>query len=77
MISEPSREKLLPDVLSDPYYQPPYTLVMEFTDVIVHPDWTYSTGWRFKKRPGELNKLFILKTSYLTNLMGRFRAILG
>jgi len=21
-------------------------------DVLVHPDWTYQTGWRFKKRPG-------------------------
>ncbi|KAJ8984887.1 hypothetical protein NQ317_002727 [Molorchus minor] len=31
---------------------PPYTLVLEFTDVLAHPDWTYKTGWRFKKRPG-------------------------
>lgn len=52
LIIEPSREKLLPDILVEPYYQPPYTLVMELTDVLVHPDWTYSTGWRFKKRPG-------------------------
>ncbi|XP_017777248.1 PREDICTED: mitochondrial import inner membrane translocase subunit TIM50-A-like [Nicrophorus vespilloides] len=52
LIKEPSRDKLLPDVLKPPYYQPPYTLVMEFTDVLVHPEWTYSTGWRFKKRPG-------------------------
>ncbi|CAH1173886.1 unnamed protein product [Phaedon cochleariae] len=51
-IQEPSREKLLPDPLMYPYYQPPYTLVLEFTDVLVHPDWTYKTGWRFKKRPG-------------------------
>lgn len=33
-------------------------------DVLVHPDWTYATGWRFKKRPGvdyflqELGRLF-------------------
>lgn len=52
LIKEPSREKLLPDVLKPPYYQPPYTLVLEMTDVLVHPDWTYQTGWRFKKRPG-------------------------
>lgn len=52
LISEPSREKLLPDELSAPYYQPPFTLVLELTDVLVHPDWTYQTGWRFKKRPG-------------------------
>lgn len=52
MIREPSRDKLLPDPLQFPYYQPPYTLVLELTDILVHPDWTYQTGWRFKKRPG-------------------------
>lgn len=52
MIQEPSREKLLPDELRAPYVQPPYTLVLEMKDVLVHPDWTYQTGWRFKKRPG-------------------------
>jgi len=52
LIREPSRDKLLPDVMKYPYYQPPYTLVLELTDVLVHPDWTYKTGWRFKKRPG-------------------------
>ncbi|KAF5295260.1 hypothetical protein FQA39_LY13125 [Lamprigera yunnana] len=51
-IKEPSREKLLPDELKPPYYQPPYTLVLELTDVLVHPEWTYNSGWRFKKRPG-------------------------
>ncbi|CAH2087669.1 unnamed protein product [Euphydryas editha] len=51
MIKEPVREKLLPDPLPAPY-QPTYTLVLEFTDVLVHPDWSYQTGWRFKKRPG-------------------------
>ncbi|XP_077537192.1 mitochondrial import inner membrane translocase subunit TIM50-C-like isoform X2 [Haemaphysalis longicornis] len=52
MIQDPSRDKLLPDPLTEPYYQPPYTLVLEMTGVLVHPDWTYQTGWRFKKRPG-------------------------
>ncbi|KAI4454707.1 nuclear lim interactor-interacting factor-related [Holotrichia oblita] len=52
LINEPSRDKLLPDELKYPYHQPPYTLVLEFKDVLVHPDWTYNTGWRFKKRPG-------------------------
>jgi import inner membrane translocase subunit TIM50 len=52
MIQEPSSLKLLPDPLKEPYYQPPYTLVLEMTGVLVHPDWTLSTGWRFKKRPG-------------------------
>ncbi|XP_014676292.1 PREDICTED: mitochondrial import inner membrane translocase subunit TIM50-like [Priapulus caudatus] len=52
MIREPSRDKLLPDPLTEPYYQPKYTLVLEMTGILVHPDWTYGTGWRFKKRPG-------------------------
>jgi hypothetical protein len=42
MIREPSREKLLPDPVPYPYIQPPYTLVLELTDVLVHPDWTVS-----------------------------------
>lgn len=52
IIQEPSRDKLLPDPLKPPYLQPKYTLVLEMKDVLVHPDWTYQTGWRFKKRPG-------------------------
>ncbi|XP_014479722.1 PREDICTED: mitochondrial import inner membrane translocase subunit TIM50-C isoform X2 [Dinoponera quadriceps] len=52
LVQEPSREKLLPDPLKYPYIQPPFTLVLEMTDLLVHPDWTYQTGWRFKKRPG-------------------------
>ncbi|XP_037072373.1 mitochondrial import inner membrane translocase subunit TIM50-C-like [Pollicipes pollicipes] len=52
MIKDPSRAQLLPDPLQYPYMQPPYTLVLEMTGVLVHPDWTYKTGWRFKKRPG-------------------------
>ncbi|XP_064100424.1 mitochondrial import inner membrane translocase subunit TIM50-C-like isoform X1 [Macrobrachium nipponense] len=52
MIQEPSRDKLLPDPVKPPYIQPPYTLVLELRDVLVHPEWTYETGWRFKKRPG-------------------------
>lgn len=52
MIIEPTSPKLLPDALKEPYYQPPYTLVLELTDVLLHPEWSLSTGWRFKKRPG-------------------------
>ncbi|CRL08119.1 CLUMA_CG020881, isoform A [Clunio marinus] len=51
-VQEPSYQKLLPDPLKHPYVQPKYTLVLEMKDVLVHPDWTYQTGWRFKKRPG-------------------------
>jgi len=50
-IVEPSMEKLLPDPLPPPYYQPKYTLVLELNGVLIHPEWNYSTGWRFKKRP--------------------------
>ncbi|XP_038027989.2 mitochondrial import inner membrane translocase subunit TIM50 isoform X4 [Anas platyrhynchos] len=52
MIIEPTSPKLLPDPLREPYYQPPYTLVIELTDVLLHPEWSLVTGWRFKKRPG-------------------------
>ncbi|EDW63716.1 mitochondrial import inner membrane translocase subunit TIM50-A [Drosophila virilis] len=52
MLQEPLSTKLLPDVVQHPYIQPRYTLVLEMRDVLVHPDWTYQTGWRFKKRPG-------------------------
>ncbi|KAF2896530.1 hypothetical protein ILUMI_09644 [Ignelater luminosus] len=64
LIKEPSREKLLPDELMYPYFQPKYTLVLELTDVLVHPDWTYQTGWRFKKRPGIDHFLDTLSGSY-------------
>lgn len=50
-LKEPARELLLPDPLQAPYLQPPYTLVIETNGVLMHPDWTYKTGWRFKKRP--------------------------
>ncbi|XP_067412863.1 mitochondrial import inner membrane translocase subunit TIM50 [Emydura macquarii macquarii] len=57
MIIEPTSLKLLPDPLKEPYYQPPYTLVIELTGVLLHPEWSLVTGWRFKKRPG-IDSLF-------------------
>ena len=51
-IVEPSSKKLLPDPLQEPYYQPPYTLVIELMDVFLRPVYDSVTGWRFKKRPG-------------------------
>ncbi|EMP23813.1 Mitochondrial import inner membrane translocase subunit TIM50 [Chelonia mydas] len=42
MIIEPTSPKLLPDPLKEPYYQPPYTLVIELTDVLLHPEWSHS-----------------------------------
>ena len=52
VIVEPSSKKLLPDPLKEPYYQPPYTLVIELMDVFLRPVYDSVTGWRFKKRPG-------------------------
>jgi len=49
---EPSSELLLPDPLPEPYIQPKYTLVIELTDVLVHPEYDRSSGWRYRKRPG-------------------------
>lgn len=34
MIIEPTSPCLLPDPLQEPYYQPPYTLVLELTGVL-------------------------------------------
>ncbi|OQR78687.1 mitochondrial import inner membrane translocase subunit TIM50-C-like [Tropilaelaps mercedesae] len=51
-IEEPSRVALLPDPLTAPYRQAPYTLCLEIIGVLVNPEWSYTTGWRFKKRPG-------------------------
>lgn len=42
MIIEPTSPKLLPDPLKEPYYQPPYTLVLELTDILLHPEWSVS-----------------------------------
>ena len=41
-VEEPTLEKLLPDPLKPPYYQPPYTVVIEMKDVLVHPEWSVS-----------------------------------
>lgn len=66
--SEPSSEKLLPDLLPPPY-QRPYTLVLELNDVLIHSDYDVRTvqlitikpkklylkrkvGWKYQKRPG-------------------------
>ncbi|KAK2568684.1 Mitochondrial import inner membrane translocase subunit TIM50 [Acropora cervicornis] len=46
MFAEPSSKMLLPEPLQEPFYQPPYTLVLELKDVL------RKSGWRFRKRPG-------------------------
>ncbi|XP_075234117.1 mitochondrial import inner membrane translocase subunit TIM50-C-like [Lycorma delicatula] len=68
MMSQPVTDKLLPDPLSPPYYQPKYTLILELTDLLTHADWTYQTGWRFKKRPG-VDKFLELVTMPLFELV--------
>ncbi|VDN54551.1 unnamed protein product [Dracunculus medinensis] len=50
-VIEPSREVLLPSPIAPPYYQPKYTLVMELKNILVAPDWSYTSGYRFIKRP--------------------------
>uniref|UniRef100_A0A8R1TWD1 Mitochondrial import inner membrane translocase subunit TIM50 n=1 Tax=Onchocerca volvulus TaxID=6282 RepID=A0A8R1TWD1_ONCVO len=50
-VIEPSRDKLLPDPLKPPYWQPKYTVVIELKNVLVAPEWSYKMGNRVKKRP--------------------------
>ncbi|CAF0920214.1 unnamed protein product [Rotaria sordida] len=50
-IKDPTSDKLLPEPLPAPY-QPKYTLVIEMSGILLHPEWAYNTGWRYKKRPG-------------------------
>eukprot|EP00117_Sycon_ciliatum_P047860 scpid92588/ scgid34146/ Mitochondrial import inner membrane translocase subunit TIM50; Small C-terminal domain Phosphatase protein 4 len=47
----PIDENLLPDVLPD-HYQPPFTLVIESQKLLVNPEYSVSTGWRYRRRPG-------------------------
>ena len=44
MFAEPSSKMLLPEPLQEPYYQPPYTLVLELKDVLVHPEYDVSSN---------------------------------
>ena len=51
-IEEPFSDKLLPDPLEPPFFQPKYTIVLEMTGLLVNSDWSHKHGWRFQKRPG-------------------------
>ena len=51
-IEDPFSDKLLPDPLEHPYFQPKYTVVLEITGLLVKSDWSHKHGWRFQKRPG-------------------------
>ncbi|RPA77585.1 NIF-domain-containing protein, partial [Ascobolus immersus RN42] len=49
---DPAFEKLLPDPITDPAFQRPYTLVLSLEDLLVHTEWDQKHGWRMAKRPG-------------------------
>ncbi|MQM11414.1 hypothetical protein Taro_044320 [Colocasia esculenta] len=48
--TEPSSEKLLPDL--HPQEQHVFTLVVDLNETLVYSDWTRERGWRTFKRPG-------------------------
>ncbi|XP_073525773.1 uncharacterized protein [Phyllobates terribilis] len=48
--TEPSADKLLPDLL--PEEQHVYTLVLDLSETLIHSDWKRERGWRTFKRPG-------------------------
>ncbi len=39
-LEEPFSDKLLPEPLPEPYYQPKYTILLELTGLLVHSNWT-------------------------------------
>ncbi|KAK9089877.1 hypothetical protein Scep_028959 [Stephania cephalantha] len=48
--TEPSSEKLLPDLL--PQERHVYTLVLDLNETLIDSDWKRERGWRTFKRPG-------------------------
>ncbi|XP_042457880.1 mitochondrial import inner membrane translocase subunit TIM50-like [Zingiber officinale] len=48
--TEPSSEKLLPDL--HPQEQHAFTLVLDLNETLVYSDWKRDRGWRTFKRPG-------------------------
>jgi import inner membrane translocase subunit TIM50 len=51
VFSEPAFTDLLPPQNSN-QYSPPYTLVLELDDLLIHSEWDYKKGWKTAKRPG-------------------------
>lgn len=51
VFSEPAFTDLLPPKQPG-QYSPPYTLVLELDDMLVHSSWDYKKGWKTAKRPG-------------------------
>ena len=50
--NDPVTAKLLPDEEADPGLRMPFTLVLSLEDLLIHSEWTRSSGWRIAKRPG-------------------------
>ncbi|KAI3848732.1 hypothetical protein MKW98_012443 [Papaver atlanticum] len=48
--TEPSSEKLLPDL--PPHEKQIFTLVLDLNETLVYSDWTRERGWKTFKRPG-------------------------
>ena len=48
----PPRDSLLPDPVQQPFYQPPYTLVIEMSGLLLHLERRFGNALRYKKRPG-------------------------
>lgn len=51
VFSEPAFNDLLPPKQTG-VYSPPYTLVLELDDFLIHSAWNYKKGWQTAKRPG-------------------------
>jgi import inner membrane translocase subunit TIM50 len=49
--TDPAHETLLPGPLPH-QYQPPYTVIIEMKDILVHSEYDRNEGWRLRKRPG-------------------------
>ncbi|QQP37772.1 Uncharacterized protein FKW44_018163, partial [Caligus rogercresseyi] len=45
-LEEPFSDKLLPEPLQKPYYQPKYTVFLELTGLLVHATWTVKALFR-------------------------------
>lgn len=65
-LTEPSREKLLPDVRPGAYgaMGTPRTLVIELENTLVYSSYSRATGWRVAKRPGAEAFLAYLASFY-------------
>ena len=82
-LEEPFSDKLLPDPLPEPYYQPKYTVLLELTGLLVHSNWTVSTVL-FRNKVGKIpdarittlyNKLLqpLKNSNSSTNMVGGFK----